>query len=74
MKKLIAVFLVLSLALSFAACGTKPGDPATTDPAATDPSASGSAEQQTDVNGNVIPGNIPEGAVTGIKEIFDPME
>ena len=79
MKKLISLLLVLALALSFAACKAKiDKDPTTnpnTDPSGTDTSdVTQSSESQTDVNGNVIPGNIPEGAVTGIKEIFDPME
>ena len=75
MKKLISLLLVLALALSFAACKAKiDKDPTDTDPSADPASTSQAGESQTDVNGNVIPSNIPDGAVTGIKEIFDPME
>lgn len=73
MKKLLALFLVCMFTLSLAACGGNGGSN-TVDP--TDPANPGptSAEQQTDINGNLIPNNIPEGALTSMHETFDTME
>lgn len=69
MKKTIALFLVFTLALAFAACGkSNNNDP--TDPA----NPSGKGEAVTDINGNVLPDNLPEGALTSMKETFDTME
>ena len=72
MKKLIAVLLTLSFVFSLAACGGNKTETESTDPAV--PATNGSGEAITDANGNVLPSNLPEGAINGIRETFDPME
>lgn len=76
MKKLLALLLVFALLAALAACAKKPtGTNSTTDPAASDTSdTTGSAEPITDANGNVLPDNLPDGAITAMHETFDNME
>ena len=71
MKKFTALCLVLVLLASLAACG---GNKSGSDP--TNPANPTNADSQsvTDANGNVLPANLPEGAINGIHETFDPME
>ena len=72
MKKLIAVLLTLVIVFPLAACGGKKTGTESTDPAV--PATDGSGEAITDANGNVLPANLPVGAINGIRETFDPME
>ena len=72
MKKLIAVLLTLVIVFPLAACGGKKTGTESTDPAV--PATDGSGETITDANGNVLPANLPAGAINGIRETFDPME
>jgi hypothetical protein len=83
MKKLTAILLVFAMLFAFAACKGKPGaDP--TSPANPDgepktqanaePETQANAEPITDANGNVLPDNLPEGALTAMRETFDNME
>ena len=72
MKKLIAVLLTLVVVFPLAACGGKKTGTESTDPAV--PATDGSGETITDANGNVLPANLPAGAINGIRETFDPME
>ena len=65
MKKLLSLLLVLTLVFVFAACAKKPAD-------GNDPSKGGSSEPITDARGNVLPANLPEGAVTSMREYFAP--
>ena len=61
MKKLLCVLLVFSLVFVFAACGGK-----------TPSSDPGKNEPITDAKGTVLPANLPEGAVTNMREYFAP--
>ena len=72
MKKLIAVLLTLAIVFSLAACGGKTPTADPTDPA--NPSGTDTAEPITDANGNVLPAGLPEGAINGIRETFEPAE
>ncbi len=74
MKKIIALFLSLLFVLSLAACGgSDPSDNGgATAPA--NPASSDTPETQTDRNGNVIPGNLPDAALTNIHETFNDFE
>ena len=74
MKKLLAILLALSFVLSLAACAGKTPDDKTTDPGADTTADGGNAEPITDANGNVLPSNLPEGAITAMRETFDSME
>ena len=74
MKKFTALCLVLVLLASLAACGGKKTGGDTTNPANSTDSANPDSQSVTDVNGKVIPSNVPEGAINGIRETFDPME
>jgi hypothetical protein len=60
--------------LSLAACGggKDPADTTNgTDPA---PATDDTGESITDANGNVLPANLPEGAINAMRETFDSME
>ena len=72
MKKLTAIVLLAALALSFAACGKTGGNDPTD--AANPPVTNAAGETLTDANGNVLPANLPAGAINGIRETFDPQE
>ena len=72
MKKLLAVILSLTFVFMLAACGGTNTGTNATDPA--NPDNTNAAEGITDANGNVLPSNLPEGAINGIRETFEPME
>ena len=72
MKKLIAVLLTLVFVFSLAACGGKTQTSDPTDPA--NPGGTNDSEPITDANGNVLPAGLPEGAINGIRETFEPAE
>ena len=74
MKKIIALFLSMLFVLSLAACGggsDPSGNGGATNPA--NPGSSDTPETQTDRNGNVIPGNLPDAALTNIHETFNDL-
>lgn len=80
MKRFLSLLCALAVLLSAAACGSNKTSVLPTDETkaadgvSTDASADSGEETMTDRNGKTIPSNIPQTAVTAIKEYFSSME